>query len=84
MLASLLPWLALAAQGAGTPPPAERIPVYACISVPPQESTPERYRELADAGFTMSLSGFGSLAGPSRPWRRPAARASRSSSPVPS
>ncbi len=41
--------------------PAETIPVYACISVPPHESTPARYRELAEAGFTTSLTGFDNL-----------------------
>ena len=48
--------------GAQDPAVQETIPVYACISVPPGESTPDRYRELADAGFTMSLTGFPNVA----------------------
>ncbi len=43
-------------------PAAGTIPIYACISVPPEESTPARYRELAEAGFTTSLTGFPNLA----------------------
>jgi hypothetical protein len=43
-------------------PAAETIPIYACISVPPEESTPARYHELAEAGFTTSLTGFPNLA----------------------
>ncbi len=40
----------------------EIIPVYACVSIPGGAfSTPERYRELAEAGFTTSLTGFGNL-----------------------
>jgi len=55
--------LAFAAQAAeAQPPTADAIPVYACISVPPGESTPARYRELAEAGFTTSLTGFPNLA----------------------
>src|SRR6476659_6491915 len=56
--------LAFAAQAAEAPRPAaaDTIPVYACIGVPPEESTPARYRELAEAGFSMSLTGFPSLA----------------------
>lgn len=41
--------------------PTETIPVYACISVPLEQSTPARYRELAEAGFSTSLTGFDSL-----------------------
>lgn len=48
--------------GAQDPKVQETFPIYACISVPPGESTPERYRELADAGFAMSLTGFPNLA----------------------
>ncbi len=41
----------------------ETLPIYACVSIPGGAfSTPERYRELADAGFTTSLTGFGNLA----------------------
>ena len=37
----------------------ETIPIYACISVPAGAySTVARYQELAEAGFTTSLSGF--------------------------
>lgn len=34
----------------------ERLPVVAWWSVPNEETTPSRYRELAEAGFTHSLS----------------------------
>lgn len=41
----------------------DNLPVYACVSIPGGAfSTPERYRELAEAGFTTSLTGFGNLA----------------------
>lgn len=33
-------------------------PVLAWIGPPAEQTTPERYRELADAGFTISFSGF--------------------------
>jgi hypothetical protein len=40
----------------------ETLPIYACVSIPGGAfSTPERYRELAEAGFTTSLTGFGNL-----------------------
>lgn len=40
----------------------ESLPIYACVSIPGGAfSTPERYRELAEAGFTTSLTGFGNL-----------------------
>jgi hypothetical protein len=58
MLALLLAFAGQAAE-ATTP---ETIPIYACISVPQGESTPARYRELAEAGFTTSLTGFSSVA----------------------
>jgi hypothetical protein len=35
-----------------------RIPVLAWIGPPPEETTPERYRELAEAGFTHSFTDF--------------------------
>ena len=47
--------------GAQEPKAQETIPIYACISVPPGESTPARYRELAEAGFTTSLTGFSNV-----------------------
>ncbi|HYG77537.1 MAG TPA: beta-galactosidase [Planctomycetota bacterium] len=40
----------------------ERIPVHAWWSIPADFSTPERYRELAEAGFTTSMSPFSNLA----------------------
>lgn len=41
----------------------EDLPIYACVSIPGGAfSTPERYRELAEAGFTTTLTGFGNLA----------------------
>ena len=41
----------------------ETMAIYACVSIPsgPVYSTPARYQELADAGFTTSLSGFDSV-----------------------
>jgi hypothetical protein len=41
---------------------AERMPIHAWWSIPPAHSTPERYRELAEAGFTTSMSPFANLA----------------------
>ncbi len=61
MIAGPILLFALAAQAAESKSP-ETIPVYACISVPPGESTPARYRELAEAGFSTSLTGFPNLA----------------------
>ena len=57
-----LPLLLLAFAAQATAPDQEAIPIYACIGVPPEESTPARYRELAEAGFTTSLTGFPNLA----------------------
>jgi len=42
---------------AATAPPAQ-IPVLAWAGPPATETTPERYRELADAGFTHNFSSF--------------------------
>jgi hypothetical protein len=40
----------------------EPLPIYACVSIPGGAwSTPARYQELAAAGFTTSLTGFGSV-----------------------
>ena len=39
----------------------DTMPIYACIGIPAEFSTPARYREMADAGFTTSLTGFLSL-----------------------
>lgn len=36
----------------------EPMPVLAWIGPPAEQTTPERYRELADAGFNISFSGF--------------------------
>ena len=33
------------------------LPIWAWVGVPSNESTPQAYRELADAGFTLSYSG---------------------------
>jgi hypothetical protein len=38
-----------------------RIPIVAWAGPPSTETTPERYRELADAGFTINFSGFPNL-----------------------
>jgi hypothetical protein len=37
---------------------ADAFPVLAWIGPPADQTTPERYRELADAGFNLSFSGF--------------------------
>ena len=42
--------------------PAESIPIHAWWSIPAAFSTPERYRELAEAGFSTSMSPFANLA----------------------
>src|SRR6187397_2764386 len=41
----------------------ERIPVLAWGGIPAAESTAERYRELAEAGFTHHFSSFSNAAG---------------------
>ncbi len=38
--------------------PPERIPIIAWSGPPANETTPERYRELAECGFTHNYSGF--------------------------
>src|SRR3569833_4588153 len=38
-----------------------RIPVLAWVGPPSNEATPERYRELAECGFTDNFSGFPNL-----------------------
>lgn len=40
----------------------EPLPILAWIGPPADQTTPERYRELADAGFNASFSGFPDLA----------------------
>ena len=39
----------------------DSMPIYACIGVPANFSTAARYQEMADAGFTTSLTGFLSI-----------------------
>jgi hypothetical protein len=59
--AGLLGLCALAAAGEGEEPKVtakERLPVYAWFSVDPAQTTVERYRELAEAGFTHSMTFF--------------------------
>ena len=34
-------------------------PIIACIGVPQHEATPERFRELKEAGFNVSLNTYG-------------------------
>jgi len=46
--------------------PAESIPILAWQGPPSDETTLERYRELADAGFTLSLGHFPDLEAASR------------------
>ena len=40
----------------------DRIPVLAWGGPPPAQTTPERYRELAEAGFTHNFTGFSNAA----------------------
>ncbi len=56
---SIIPFILFSLVGQAAPQ--GTIPVYACISVPANESTNARYRELAEAGFTTSLTGFPNL-----------------------
>jgi hypothetical protein len=66
MLSAVLaaaPWFAaagaLSGEGEGTDVNTkERLPIYAWYSVEPAQTSAERYRELAEAGFTHSYSGF--------------------------
>jgi hypothetical protein len=53
---------ALIAAAEGAASAEERIPVLAWGGIPAAESTPERYRELADAGFTHNFSSFSNAA----------------------
>jgi hypothetical protein len=43
---------------AQSPFPPGELPILAWIGPPSDQTTPERYRELADAGFNLSFSGF--------------------------
>jgi hypothetical protein len=43
---------------AQSPLPPGELPILAWIGPPSDQTTPERYRELADAGFNTSFSGF--------------------------
>jgi hypothetical protein len=54
-------WLAAALVAACPLPGAESLPILAWAGPPADQTTPERYRELAEAGFTHSFSGFGSV-----------------------
>lgn len=54
LLAVLPGFLSVATAGGGSP----TLPVLAWLGPPADQTTPERYRELADAGFNHSFSGF--------------------------
>src|SRR5688500_8540771 len=54
-----IPWLTFLAAAASA---ADRIPVLAWGGPPEAETTDERYRQLAEAGFTHNYSGFSSIA----------------------
>src|SRR5690349_8179650 len=54
--------LARAAENADRLPDAAPLPILAWAGPPEQETTPERYKELAEAGFTHNYTGFGSAA----------------------
>ena len=43
-----------------------RIPVMAWIGIPPEQSSVERYRELADCGFTINFTGYSDLTAASK------------------
>src|SRR3954453_3951074 len=49
---------ACAADAAAAPQP--RVPILAWGGPPADQTTPDRYRELAEAGFTHNYSGFSS------------------------
>jgi hypothetical protein len=56
--------MSLIATGPPTPPslsaPEQPFPVLAWAGVPENQTTPERYRELADCGFNVNFSGYSS------------------------
>jgi hypothetical protein len=56
LLAMLAAGLGAGAAGAREPPASEPIPVLAWIGPPAPETTAERYRELADCGFTTNFT----------------------------
>lgn len=53
-------------EASGTDRAAARMPVLAWLGPPAEQTTPERYRELADAGFTNNFSSFPTLDAMSR------------------
>jgi hypothetical protein len=54
--------LALIAVAGGAEETTDAIPILAWGGPPADQTTPERYRELAEAGFTHNYSGFGNVA----------------------
>jgi hypothetical protein len=58
MLLILAPFSLALPGSSGAPPAAGRVPVLAWLGPPAEETTPERYRELAGAGFTRNFSTF--------------------------
>lgn len=52
--------LSVSCSNTGKIPDAE-IPIMAWYSIPASDATPERYRELADCGFTINFSHLGTL-----------------------
>ena len=62
VLACALPCSAAgAAEKHGRLPDAPPLPILAWGGPPQDQTTPERYKELADAGFTHNYSGFGGV-----------------------
>ena len=53
---------AVAAEGPQRLPDAPALPILAWGGPPQEQTTVDRYKELADAGFTHNFSGFGSAA----------------------
>lgn len=60
--AGILLTAAMSVANEAKPPEDDRIPVLAWIGPPPAQANVERYRELADCGFTHSFTGFANLA----------------------
>lgn len=60
--ACILLWGAATVATEAKPPDEARIPVLAWVGPPPAQANAERFRELADCGFTHSFSSFANLA----------------------
>lgn len=61
MLLALAGLILISPGAAQTAPPTERFPILAWYGPPADHTTVERYRELAECGFTITLSDFPDL-----------------------